>query len=221
MPREEDAPSTASAGPAPIQHYRESRTLSAKAGEDVDEWLTHYERVSQYNHWNAASQLRNVVFFLSGTAMVWYDNHADALTTWACFVDEIKKCFGDSDAEKKRAELTLAQRAQVPGETCTTFIEEIIKLCKTVNPRMSEEDKVGHLLKGIAEDVYNFLIGKDNLETMSDVIRRCRTFETLKTRRIAPKFGRLANVTTVASVDTNPPTDLSSTIRQIVREELL
>lgn len=46
MPRDEDAPTTASAGPAPIQHYREPRTFSAKAGEDVDEWLTHYERVS-------------------------------------------------------------------------------------------------------------------------------------------------------------------------------
>ncbi|KAH8040458.1 hypothetical protein HPB51_010424 [Rhipicephalus microplus] len=61
----------------------------------------------------------------------------------------------------------------------------------------------------------------DNLNTVSDVIRHCRTFEALKTRRITPKFGRLANVTTVASVDASPQTDLSATIRQIVREELL
>ncbi|KAH8025416.1 hypothetical protein HPB51_007728 [Rhipicephalus microplus] len=60
-----------------------------------------------------------------------------------------------------------------------------------------------------------------NLNTVSDVIRHCRTFEALKTRRITPKFGRLANVTTVASVDASPQTDLSATIRQIVREELL
>lgn len=213
--------SSASASPVPIQHYREPRTFSAKAEEDVDEWLTHYERVSQYNNWNAASQLRNVVFFLAGTALVWYDNHADMLTTWTRFVEEIKKCFGDSDAKRKRAELTLAQRAQVPGETCTTYIEEILKLCRTVNPQMTEEDKVGHVVKGIAEDVYNFLIGKENLHTVSELIRHCRTFEALKTRRITPKFGRLANVTTVASVDTSPLLpDLSSAIRQIVREEL-
>ncbi|KAH8028017.1 hypothetical protein HPB51_012603 [Rhipicephalus microplus] len=52
-----------------------------------------------------------------------------------------------------------------------------------------------------------------------------RTMLTLRqkrqqTRRIAPKFGRLANVTTVASVDVSPPTDLAATIRAIVREEL-
>ncbi|KAH8038352.1 hypothetical protein HPB51_001135 [Rhipicephalus microplus] len=55
---------------------------------------------------------------------------------------------------------------------------------------------------------------------MTDVISHCRTFETLKMRRITPKFGRLPNVTTVASVDKYTPLDLASTIRQIVREEL-
>lgn len=75
-------------------------------------------------------------------------------------------------------------------------------------------------MKGIAEDVYNFLISKESLTSVSDVIRHCRTFETLKQRRITPKFGRLANVTTVASVETTPTVDLATTIRQIVREEL-
>lgn len=117
-------------------------------------------------------------------------------------------------------ERTLAQRAQSLAETCTTYIEEVLKLCKIVNPRMSQEDRVGHLLKGIAEDVYNFLICSEDLTSVSDVLRHCRTFEMLRTRRIAPKFGRLANVTTVASVDTSPSTNLASTIREIVREEL-
>ncbi|KAH7931670.1 hypothetical protein HPB51_029698 [Rhipicephalus microplus] len=112
------------------------------------------------------------------------------------------------------------ERAQIPGETCTTYVEAIFKLCKIVNPSMSEEDKVGHRLKGIAEDVYQFLISKDSLATVTDVISHCHTFETLKMRRIAPKFGRLPNVTTVASVDEYTLFDLASTIRQIVREEL-
>ncbi|XP_049516924.1 uncharacterized protein LOC125942694 [Dermacentor silvarum] len=113
------------------------------------------------------------------------------------------------------------QQAQVPGETCTTYIEEVLNLCKALDPQMPEEDKVGHLLKGIAEDVYQFLIGKDRLESVRDVVLHCRTFEALKARRITPKFGRLANVTNVASVDVVPaPSDLASVIRQVMREEL-
>ena len=203
------------------QHHREPRTFAGKSGEDVDEWITHYERVSRYNRWDPTVKLANVVFFLEATALIWYDNHEESFTNWDRFIDEIRKCFGDASAKKKLAEQTLLQRAQVPGETCTTYIEDVVKLCKLVNPRMAEEDKVGHLLKGIAEDVYTFLISKDSLDSTADVIRHCRTFEALKLRRITPKFGRLANVTSVASVDATATVSMADMIRQIVREELL
>lgn len=202
------------------QHQREPRTFSGKADEDVEEWLKHYQRVSKYNRWDQALQLANVVFFLAGTALLWFDNHEAALTTWELFVDEITKCFADSISKKKKAEQTLAQRAQIPGETCTMYIEEVLKLCSLVSPDMSDEDKVGHLLKGIAEDVYNFLITKEDLASAADVMRHCRAFEALKTRRITPKFGRLANVPTVASVDTSSPEDVATIVRKIIREEL-
>lgn len=205
---------------APRYHYMEPRPFAGRAGEDVDAWLTQYKRVSRYNCWDATDQLGNVALFLTETALMWYENHEDSLTTWDRFTEELKKCFGDSDSKKKSAERTLAQRAQTPGETCTTYIEEVLMLCKIIDPYMTEEDMVGHLLKGIAEDVYNFLIGREDLTSVSAVQRHCRTFEKLKTRRIAPKFGRLANVTTVASVNVSPPADLAATIRAIVREEL-
>lgn len=215
--------SSARLPPSSWQHQREPRRFAGKAEEDVDEWLTHYERVSKYNRWNAADRLANIVFYLDGTALTWFENRegTETLATWERCVEEIRKRFGDSAAKKKKAEQILLQRAQVPGETCTTYIEDILKLCRVVDIRMPEEDRVGHVLKGIAEDVYNFLISKDNLNTISDVIQHCRTFEALKMRRIAPKFGRLANVTTVASVEVSPSVDFASTIRQIVREELL
>ncbi|XP_077532506.1 uncharacterized protein LOC144144881 [Haemaphysalis longicornis] len=199
---------------------REPRGFWGKEEEDVEEWLTHFKRVSRYNRWDASAQLSNVVFSSNGTALTWFENQEEKLTTSDRFVEEILARFGDSAAKKKKAEQTLLQRAQVPGETCSTYIEEVLKLCRIINPQMSEEDKVGHLLKGIAEDVYHFLISREKLESAADVIQQCRTFEALKTRRITPKFGRLTNVTTVASVDDNPPPDLADTIRRIVREEL-
>lgn len=202
------------------QPYREPRTFSGNEGDDVDEWLVHYDRVSKFNHWDAAAKRANIEVFLTGTALTWFENHEAKLTTWDRLVEDMKKRFGDSLAKKKLAEQTLHQRAQVAGESCMTYIEEVLKLCRIVNPAMSEEDRVGHILKGIAEDVYAFLISKESLDTVEDVIRHCQAFAALKTRRIAPKFGRLPNVTTIASVDDTQAMDLSSTIRQIVREEL-
>ncbi|XP_077557041.1 uncharacterized protein LOC144170904 [Haemaphysalis longicornis] len=205
--------------PAPTPGWhppREPRMFTGNADEDVEEWLTHYRRVSRYNRWDTAAQLSNVVFSLDETALTWFENNESKLTTWDRFVEEISARFGDSVGKKKQAEQTLLHRAQVPGETCTTYIEEVLKLCRLVDPQMSEDDKVGHLLKGIDEYVYNFLIGREKLESASDVVQHCRTFEALKKRRITPKFGRLANVTTVASVDETPPPDFAETIRRIV-----
>ncbi|XP_075723774.1 ATP-binding cassette sub-family C member 2-like [Rhipicephalus microplus] len=47
----------------------------------------------------------------------------------------------DPAAKKKRVEQTLMQRVQVPGETCTTYIEKVLKLRKALDPWMTEEDK--------------------------------------------------------------------------------
>uniref|UniRef100_L7LYG4 CCHC-type domain-containing protein n=1 Tax=Rhipicephalus pulchellus TaxID=72859 RepID=L7LYG4_RHIPC len=198
----------------------EPRIFSGKTDEDVDDWLKHYERVSRYHEWSTSAKLVNVAFFLAGTALLWFENHEHVLTTWQTFVEELKACFGDTSSKKKKAEQTLARRAQLPGETCTTYIEEVLKLCSIVNTNMSDEDKVGHLLKGIAEDVYSFLITKENLTTPSDVRRQCRAFEALKTRRILPKFGRLDNVPTVASMDVAVCEDLPLIVRRVVQEEL-
>ncbi|XP_077564585.1 uncharacterized protein LOC144180052 [Haemaphysalis longicornis] len=217
-------PQGGNTAPAPTPGWhppREPRMFTGNADEDVEEWLTHNRRVSRYNRWGTAAQLSNVVFSLDETALTWFENNESKLTTWGRFVEEISARFGDSVGKKKQAEQTLLHRAQVPGETCTTYIEQVLKLCRLVDPQMSEDDKVGHLLKGIAEDVYNFLIGREKLESASDVVQHCRTFEALKKRRITPKFGRLANVTTVASVNVTPPPDFAETIRRIVREELL
>ncbi|KAH8020992.1 hypothetical protein HPB51_011359 [Rhipicephalus microplus] len=51
--------------------------------------------------------------------------------------------------------------------------------------------------------------------------QQCRAFEALKTRRILPKFGRLDNVPTVASMDVATCEDISYLVRRVVREELV
>lgn len=61
----------------------------------MDVCLTHYKHLSCYNKWNSSAHLANVVFLLTGTALTWYNNHEDTFTTWDCFEDELKQCFGD------------------------------------------------------------------------------------------------------------------------------
>ncbi|KAH9384112.1 hypothetical protein HPB48_026098 [Haemaphysalis longicornis] len=126
---------------------------------------------------------------------------------------EIKAHFGDSIA-KKNGRL---ERAQITGEYCTTYVENVLKLSGIVYSQMFKKEKVGHLLEGSAEDTQNFFIGRDNFNKSSGVIRHCQHFETLNLRRNALKFGRLPNVTTVSSCAYDNQADMAGTIRRIAR----
>ncbi|GBM69154.1 hypothetical protein AVEN_229643-1 [Araneus ventricosus] len=83
---------------------------------------------------------------------------------------------------------------------------------------MPEDDKVSHLMKGIAEDVYQALLTKE-IRTTADFIKWCQHIEEMQQRRIRhTKFTRLPNVVPIASIDTE--NDLTSLIRKIVRDEI-
>ncbi|UYV80091.1 hypothetical protein LAZ67_18001653, partial [Cordylochernes scorpioides] len=82
---------------------------------------------------------------------------------------------------------------------------------------MEEEEKVGHLMKGIAEDFYQALIVKDPT-TVDEMVKFCRQLENMKQRRIKrTRYERLPNVTPISS---DFEEDLTLKIRRIVQEEL-
>ncbi|UYV65442.1 hypothetical protein LAZ67_3004401 [Cordylochernes scorpioides] len=83
---------------------------------------------------------------------------------------------------------------------------------------MSEEDKISHLMKGIAEELYQALLPRD-VQSTEQFITECRRVEALRCRRVTPtRYERLPNVASLCHQDDGE--DLSSMIRQIVREEV-
>ncbi|GFV64435.1 CCHC-type domain-containing protein [Trichonephila clavipes] len=83
---------------------------------------------------------------------------------------------------------------------------------------MKEDEKVSHLMKGVAEDIYQALLTREINDTAS-FIKWCNYIEDMKQKRVGrPKFERLPNVVPVASL--TDETDLVSLIRTIVREEV-
>ncbi|GFR13402.1 hypothetical protein TNCT_72441 [Trichonephila clavata] len=49
---------------------------------------------------------------------------------------------------------------------------------------MTENEKVSHLMKGVAEDVYQSLLVKD-ISCSSDFLKECQRIEEMNQRRIA------------------------------------
>ncbi|GFT97557.1 CCHC-type domain-containing protein [Trichonephila clavipes] len=171
-----------------LQQWRNSSTFRGAPGEDPLKWLKEYDRVANFNKWDDMMCLANVYFFLDGTATV------------------------------RRAEEQLKCRAQRSGESTQSYIQGVLGLCQEVNPLMKEDEKVSHLMKGVAEDIYQALLTREINDTAS-FIKWCNYIEDMKQKRVGrPKFERLPNVVPVASL--TDETDLVSLIRTIVREEV-
>ncbi|GFY61216.1 CCHC-type domain-containing protein [Trichonephila inaurata madagascariensis] len=87
---------------------------------------------------------------------------------------------------------------------------------------MTENEKVSHFMKGLAEDVQQSLLVKGcctSISCTSDFFKECQRIEEMNQRRISKhKFRRLPNVVPVAFIGEHE--DLVTFIRHILRQEV-
>ncbi|GFT44649.1 retrotrans_gag domain-containing protein [Trichonephila clavipes] len=155
-----------------LQQWRSLSTFRGAPGEDPLKWLKR-----------------------------WYVNNEDALDSWEAFKNGLSGLFGDRQKYTRRAEEQLKFRAQRSGESTHSYIQSVLGLCQEVNPLMKEDEKVSHLMKGVAEDIYQALLTREINDTAS-FIKWCNYIEDMKQKRVGrPRFERLPNVVPVASPD--------------------
>ncbi|UYV82797.1 hypothetical protein LAZ67_22000897 [Cordylochernes scorpioides] len=83
---------------------------------------------------------------------------------------------------------------------------------------MSKEDRVGHLMKGVADDIYRSLLTIE-VTTTVDFTNHCRRIEKLNKKRISSvRFERIPSVATIKNEEAGYT--LKDLIREIVKEEL-
>ncbi|GFR04604.1 CCHC-type domain-containing protein [Trichonephila clavata] len=204
--------------PTVLAESRKPTIFRGEPGQDPIKWLKEYQKVSLYNRWDDTMQLANVYFFLDGTVRKWYENNEGNFTSWTLLENGLKAAFGDTQTYVRRAKNRLKSRAQQPGECIQSYIQDVLELCKQAEPNMPEEDKVSHLMKGVAEYLFQALLARD-VQTSADFTRWCLYIEEMKQKRLRScKFERLPNVVLIAAND--EVTDLMSLIRQVVREEM-
>ncbi|GBO18338.1 hypothetical protein AVEN_102868-1 [Araneus ventricosus] len=187
--------------PVPILTYQLPRTPCIFSGDDnqqdVNNWLRDFQRTATYNHWDDQMCLANVIFYFAGTARQWFDNNEDTFTNFTTFKNSLSNAFCRTEDLRRQAERLLLTRTQQIGEMSESYIQDVLSLCRKANPSMSEDEKVAHLMKGIAEDLYQTLLVQD-FRRVDEFVKRCREIESLRRRRITrTRFQRLPNVSAV------------------------
>lgn len=200
--------------PPPPQFFvtcpqRDPPIFAGLRGDDVDEWLDNYERASAFNRWDDGAKLKHAPFCLSDVAKNWYLNREGTIKEWSAFTTKIRQFFGSSAALSDSAKKKLEGRVQHPQETYTSYIEDVLALCRKVNRDMPEAERVRHILKGIGQFAFNALV-LQNPASVSDVTTACQRLEDLQSIR-------LQQDTSSRNIGDY---DLRALIRAIIREEL-
>ncbi|UYV84343.1 hypothetical protein LAZ67_X001898 [Cordylochernes scorpioides] len=155
---------------------------------------------------------------LSGTAHRWYENVEEKINSWDIFVKMFSQNFGHHVTQKDQLAENLKTRAQGEEETSDSYIQDVLHLCREVDPAMMENEIIAHLTKGISEEIYRSMIILD-IATIDEFIKWCRKIEASKKKRVNKRvvFDRLPNVAAIGSADSESMEDL---VRRIVREEV-
>lgn len=178
--------------------------------------------VSKHNKWDDAHKLTNVIFYLTDVARLWFRNHSPDLTTWSAFRTAFVELFGRPELRKLRAEQRLRGRAQRSGESYTSYIEDVVALCRRINQSMAEAEKIKHILKGVSDDAFQMLIAKDP-QTVAEVIQLCQSYDELWKQRDTTRRASASGETIAALTSTGLAQDhaaLFQEIKQFVREEV-
>lgn len=189
---------------------RDPPVFSGLRGEDVEEWLDNYDRTSACNYWDEAHKLRYVPFYLKEVAKTWYHNHESDFPDWSAFTVQLRQIFGTSAGRSEVAKQKLATRIQGPDESYTSYIEDVLALCRRAQSDMPEADRIRHVLKGINSIAFNALVIQ-NPTSVQDIISTCQRLDALHSMRLPH-----------ASCDSRltGEHELRALIRTIVREEL-
>ncbi|UYV81543.1 hypothetical protein LAZ67_20001490, partial [Cordylochernes scorpioides] len=201
-----------------FQPFRNPSIFTGERNQNPEKWLKEFHRVARYNCWDDSMCLANVYFFLQGTAHRWYENVEEKINSWDIFVKMFSQNFGHHVTQKDQLAENLKTRAQRKEETSDSYIQDVLHLCREVNPAMMENEIVAHLTKGISEEIYQSIIILD-IATIDEFIKWCRKIEASNKKRVNKRvvFDRLPNVAAIDSADSESMEDL---IRRIVREEV-
>jgi hypothetical protein len=179
--------------------------------EDVMEWSHQFQRVSLFNQWGPAQQLRHIEFSLEGVAARWLTGLHPRPETFDGLMGALQAAFRHHNYALE-LESQLRSRKMGPDEPVMSYCYDIIYLCSRVDPVMTEERKVQFIFQNmeptLMQKVYPHM---DRMDTV-ELFRRLQAHSqaSLIAGRSIP----------VNQILPTPPASSKTEIEKLVREEV-
>ena len=123
--------------------------FSGHPSEDVERFLKAIKNITKAND---ESENREILEIVRGkliqSAGIWFDNNESNFNKWSDFEIAFRnRYFSTTIIQQKFDKLT--QRKQQRGEAVTAYFDEIVNLCREIDPQMSDQIIIQHLMIGI------------------------------------------------------------------------
>ncbi|CAF2744025.1 unnamed protein product [Rotaria sp. Silwood2] len=169
--------------------------FSGKPDQDADEWMKDLTATFRMADITEAQALKIISTFLEGHPKQWFIENSTIFESWNVFKAEFIHTYS-SPSSKQLASNRLRTRQQRHDEAAIEYYTDVMKLCKLVDPTMTNASKLDHLYHGLKPSL------------MKEVLRRAPSTpaEFLEQARQEENLDRLVNTSIQETNDSDTQT---------------
>ncbi|CAF4642281.1 unnamed protein product [Rotaria sp. Silwood2] len=164
--------------------------FSGKPDQNADEWMKDLTATFRMADMTEAQALKVISTFLEGHPKQWFIENSTIFESWSVFKTQFIHTYS-SPSSKQLASNRLRTRQQRHDEAAIEYYTDVMKLCKLVDPTMTDASKLDHLYHGLKPSL------------MKEVLRRAPSTpaEFLENARQEENLDRLVNTSLQQTTD--------------------
>ena len=161
--------------------------------EDVDDWLTEFDKRCEDVQLEGEERLSVARDLLKGTAKLWNETYEKTINDWPTFKRKITAHFMlVSGIDQFTLGQKLYNRQQQPNEDGMSYFHNTVRLCSKVNPNMDENTRVKHLIKGLSTETKMYMEVTKPQNT-DDFLQALVKLEQLLAEKVASETKKVNN----------------------------
>jgi hypothetical protein len=196
--------------------YDDLPSFSGHTSEDAERFLKSIKNITKAQEDSNDPHLLEIVRGkLIQSAGIWFDDHESQLTKWSDFVEAFRNRYFSTTMISTKFD-KLRQRKQQYNESVISYFDDVVTLCREIDPRMPDIVIIQHLMTGINPEFRRELSRRESaMQTLTEFMKYAKleqdlhdTTEQLHEHRIQPQQHyptyHLASNPTYTSANTKP-----------------
>lgn len=175
--------------------YDDLPSFSGYPSDDAERFLKNIKNITKANDDSTDQSLLEIARGkLTQSAGAWFDDNESQFTKWSDFEIAFRNRYFSTTMISAKFE-KLSQRTQRYDESITAYFDDVITLCKEIDPKMQDTTIIQHLMKGINPEFRKELTRRQSsVSTIKEFLQQAKleqdlhsTFTQLKTMNVQPE----------------------------------